>query len=76
MSFPVPFADEDQGLAVHETADVVDVAVGVIAHGSFAQPENIGHPQVLFQRGFDLFFAEAGIADLNLRVEDNIARWR
>ena len=46
--FGVGLFDEDQGFRVHETADVVDVAMGIVASGSTAQPEDVGHAELLF----------------------------
>jgi hypothetical protein len=63
------FADEHERFGVHESADVVNVAVRVITFRAFGEPENICCAEIIFQRRVNLFFADAGIAHLDFRIE-------
>ena len=58
----VPFAGDDDGAVVHETRDVVDVPVGVVALDARPQPEDLVHAQEGLDALLDLLPREPGIA--------------
>jgi hypothetical protein len=63
------FADEHERFGIHEAADVVNVAVRVVAHRAFGQPEDVFDAEIIFQRRFDFAFCQAGVADLDPGIE-------
>src|ERR1035437_8247132 len=63
------FAHQHDRPGVHETADVINVAVRVVAFRAFGEPENVFDAEIIFERRLNLLFAEAGIADLDFRMQ-------
>ena len=58
------FLDEDEGPGVHESADVVDVAVGVVAGDPAPEPEHVGDAQPVAHGRLEALAPQAGVADL------------
>ena len=54
---------------VDEAADVVDVAVGVVADGAGDEPEDVADAEILLEGVVDFQPAQAGIADLDAGIE-------
>ena len=63
------FADEHEGFGVHETADVVNVAVGVVADGAVEEPQDIFHAEIFFEGVVVLRPGHAGVADLDFWMQ-------
>ena len=61
--------DEDEGVRVDEPADVVNVAVGIIARGTGDEPLDIADPEGFLEGLLKLRAAHPGIAHLDLGVE-------
>ncbi len=68
------FAAKDHGARADEAANVVDVAVGVVAGDAPPQPEHIRHAQIDAQSSLDFLAAEARVADLRGLVEQALFR--
>ena len=63
------FAHEHQRPGVHKAADVVNVAMRVVANRAFGEPENVFHAEIMPQRMLNFLFSEAGVAHLNFGVK-------
>ena len=53
------------GLRIHETRQVIDMPVGIIAGDAVSQPDHVPSAQVIGKRAFDLEPPELGIASLH-----------
>src|SRR5665213_3604734 len=63
------FAHEHERPRIHETANVINMAVRVVALRPFRQPENLFDAEIIFKRALNFLFAETGIADLDFFIE-------
>ena len=63
------FSNENYAGRVYKAAEIVDVAVSIVAGDSFAEPDDIRHSQIFLERGFGVGAAQPGIADLALLIE-------
>ncbi len=62
----IVFEDGDDGVGRDEAREVVDVAVGVVAGDSVAEPQHVGHAEIGAQVILDVGAAQRGIS---IRVE-------
>ena len=65
---------EDDDAGPHEPADVVDVAVGVVAHDAPAEPDHLADAEAVGEGALDLGSGEARISRLLVRQEAFLGR--
>src|SRR5208337_4994414 len=65
----IPLLNENQGLSIDETADVIDVAVRIIPSHAACKPEDVCRAEVIVERFFKAFSVETRIPDLDFRVQ-------
>jgi len=70
----IAFLGEDDGAGIDETAEIVDVAVGVVAGDAAAEPENVFGAEKAAERRFNLRARKTGVAHLNARMEQAFLR--
>ena len=59
------FDDRDNRERVNEAGKIVDMAVGVVAGDTVAEPEDVGGAEVIAEDGFNLIARHSGIARLD-----------
>jgi hypothetical protein len=66
--------DDDHRARVYEAAQIVDMAVGIVACDPVAQPDHVGCAQVVAKDTIVLLAGHAGVAALGLLIEEAFLR--
>ena len=67
--FGIGLSAQDDCPAAHEAAQVIHVAVGVVARDAAAEPEDVRRAEVIAQHALEVGPREPGIPDLGLRIQ-------
>src|SRR5271157_2582923 len=65
----ITLLNENQGLSIDETADVIDVAVRIIPGHTTGKPEDVGGTEVIVDCFFKAFSVQPRIPDLDFRLQ-------
>ena len=71
---PIRLGAEDDDAGANESADIVDVAVGVVAHDAPAEPDHLANAQAVGEGPLDLGSGEPRIARLLARQQAFLGR--